>query len=544
MAEAETSEASLALLQRVFQPPVFFAVVSHLSFDDAVSFHDAFPLMSPLWENSANYVRWFHRHVQWGHRQPPGAARLTGVTNEFEKITFDLYVQHVHWHLHGKLSSLTSNPRYKTDVLHLMGMAPLDRHFAVKDCLFLPSSSPGVFSGNLALLGSEGELSLFHSGSCEYVMTACLQLDFAADSLFCSPAGSLLVAASCRGFTTVVDLSGPAPLALVTKVSVPRDNFHRSCFADERSFLYWSDATAEWTISRCSVSHAGGVEQTGFADHSSLGPIFEPVPQAYRSLAPVLTFRPSDGRGRRGMALFWERHVGGFSNRLRVLGETSGGLEVGTADHFHTFDHCRVCSAVFSPDNVSLFVLVIFEGEADAFWTEKVASRSKLEPPLDRSCLASSSSRFGRCAVYRMVFDSEGICSVAPRFYSGPWTDPETPHFPHHWKGHLNFSRWSAVDAYCTDTHLTIKYSDGTVCHFSHIGGQLSQPYYDAAVSSKLFAVSENHKHHAYFLGDRPYCEDNLRGYRECHKYDRTFRVRENTVPLRLPHHTISLTYL
>jgi hypothetical protein len=59
-----------------------------------------------------------------------------------------------------------------------------------------------------------------------------------------------------------------------------------------------------------------------------------------------------------------------------------------------------------------------------------------------------------------------------------------------------------------------------------------------------LFAVSEDHRHHAYFLGDEPYWKEMLSGYRECQKYDNSFRTRSNNFPLKLPHLVIQLKYL
>lgn len=538
-----SSEETLALMGKAFQPHVFFEVVRLLDFDDAVSFHDAFPLLRKLWDDHTFYVRWFHGHVGWGEPNDT-IVRLAGVSNYFQKIDFESYVQHVHWHLHGRLVSRGQTPRYRTDILQYMGMAPLDRHFAVKDCIFLPKTAPGVFSGNLALLGTEGELALFHAGNVEYVLTASLQLEFSPESLMCSPDGSLLVASSEMGFTTLVTLTAEGtPRGVVTRIKISSVNFHRSCFVDERSFLAWSETEDpdEWSVNR-HVLYGSNVQKYNFVDHASLGQLFQPIPGFYDRFVPVLMYKKVSP-GLPDFALFWEKVPGGYSNRLRVVGDPSGSAPRRRRDYYHTFRHCRVCSASFSSDQEFVFVLVICEMAGDFFFTHEEGERLEREPPLDHSSLGRVTSRSGRCAFYRMAFDDRGISEVVPRFYSGSWVDPETRPFPHHWKRLHNFDKAGEMSFICTKTHLALKYKEGVMCHFAHISGQLSQPCYDDVNAPKLFAISEDHRHHAHFLGDQPYWKEMLGGYRECSKYDKSFRIHRHCQPVRVPHLVVSLNY-
>ena len=136
----EDTETVLLMLERCLQPDFMFLLVRMLDFDSAVAFHDAFPTLWRLWTNGKDYVRWFKCHLYGGVEHPLWNWKYLNLSDYWHRITFPAYVQYVHWHRHGGFQR--GAPQYRTEILQFAGMPPLEDKFVVKECIFLPSSSP------------------------------------------------------------------------------------------------------------------------------------------------------------------------------------------------------------------------------------------------------------------------------------------------------------------------------------------------------------------------------------------------------------------
>lgn len=514
-------EEKLECLARVLQPNFFFEVVKLLSLDDAVAFHDAFPTLWRLWHEPGAFSGWFRSHLERGEKEVHEAWKHLNVTDRFRPITFEAYVQHVHWHKHASYSP-GAHPKYKTDVLQFAGMTPVPV-FVVKACLFLPKSAPAPFSGNLALLGLDGELVTFRADPFSYAATSFTRLPFNPDALRCSPRGETLLLPSAAGATAAVVLGGAAPTVRVSDVSV--EGSTGDCFVGEDCFLSWAENRLDLLRHRVGPD---SFETSLYWDHRIAGTAF------VRAAGETL-FWLRQSRGEEPAHLvFAEAYGTGLGNRMRVVRDPEGERESAYL-YFHT-PGTSVCDCLFTPDQDVLFVMCIQRGSGKDFFTGTPPSVGTMEgegydPKLNEGT-------YGHFCFFGVTFEREWV-QVTPRFFVGRYDlhDPVD-----HW-GHLYaLSACQHAAAVCTDSHLSVRFLSQGVCHFSLIATPLSQPYYATKFVRRLWTISRDHKHHAYFSGEQSsWTDTKLVGYRECSKYDRSFSAGRGllrlpeTPPLSLP---------
>ena len=497
-----TSEKMLEVMERALQPHVMFRVVDRLSFDEAVALHDAFPSLWRAWTESNNFVNWFRRHLYSGIDNPCSSWRCLGLSAMWSKITFPAYVQHIHWHRHSALGRTV--PKYRSAILQFSGMAPMTEKFLVKACIFLPLTAPSFFAGNLVLLGLNGELVTFRSDPFSYVPTSSTKLPFCPDAVCCSPQGSLLLLPSAMGRTSFMMLSS-TPVLSVTNISIDSKTFRSGCFVDERSFLAWYRGVIYRYVVTCGT-YMREVYWRGV-----------PFYRHHLTFPCQRVFWFKTGTDYRAGYLVLGELVDGISlsTRLRVI---QGPMMPDAVNSYITFkrEPVRVCDCLFSPSQDCLFVMCIHKGLGRDFFSSCPLVQN-VEPALEDQVFKDT--WYGTFCFYGVTFSQRGVVEVTPRFYAGRYNlfDPVA-----HW-GHLyTFSADNSAGAICTDNHLSLKFKQGGVCHFSLISTPLSQPYYVSGPVQKLWAVSRDHKHHVFFSGGDPrWGKPSFSGYRECPKYDR-----------------------
>ena len=509
----EDEAASDFLLKKMEEvlllPDVMFLVVSLLSFDDAVAFHDAFPSLWPMWTVSNDYVSWFKGHLYKGVTYPPPAWKYLALSSYWQKINFNSYVQHVHYHRHGGV--YTNLPKYRTEVLQLCGMPPRSAKFLVKACIFLPRSAPSPFSGNLVLLGLNGELASYRTEPFSYVPTTYTQLDFCPDTVCCSPKGTLLLLPSSHGQTSVVIL-GAKPCVLVSDVCVDKFTFKRECFWRENVFLTW-DVT---NIVKHVVTPDGKIESVRFCSNPPFSlhrldrnkTVFWVKPRR-QNVQPCLVFGEISGNN-------------SLSTRLRIA--YGGPTDYNSYISFERQD-VRVCDCLLHPRENVLFVMCVHKGCGKLFFSQ-CPSVTKEEPELTEPSLRDK--WFGTFCFYSISFQLNGQVNVTPRFFAGKYSFWD---YVDHWGPLYSFTGGRHAKALCTDSHLSIKFQEKGVCHFSLIATPLSQPFYVCENVKQLWAISHDHRHHVFFSGDNPRWEQPVvEGYRTCPKYDKAVEIKTTLI--------------
>ena len=519
------SDSNLRRVEGVLrQPDLLFRIGSMLSFDDAVALHDAFPSLWRMWTYSSHYVRWFRRHLHSGVEFPSPAWKSLSLTNFWQKIDFYSYVQHVHYHRHGSLHRHL--PKYKTDILQFCGMVPASAKFLVKACIFLPRTAPAPFSGNLVLLGLHGELATYAASSFSYEPTSHTQLDFCPDALCCSPRGSVVLLPSSHGHTSAVVL-GQVPVVYASGLCLDRDSFRAECFWTEDSFLAWSGTSI--------VKHTLGKNERIKSVPFCSAPPF----RRHRVVQnqPVFWVKPKRGLVPACLIFGEVSGVGSLSTRLRVVGGRAD-----DRDNFVSFEkqNVRVCDCVLHPSQNTMFVMCIHRGSGKLFFSTSPLVTSR-EPTL--SDPGRRDDWYGTICFYHVNFLADGEVEVLPRFFAGRYSPSDVVD---HW-GHLyGFKAGRHARAVCTDTHLSVKFQEMGVCHFSLIASPLSQPYYETDFVQKLWAISRDHRHHVFFQGDEPHWETPVMvGYRECPKYDKSVDYNKSLVRQDSPRIlTVSVKYV
>jgi hypothetical protein len=503
-------------------------VVTYLNFDETVAFHDAFPEISDIWEGcNLNYASWLVPHLTtnkcWlGQKMLEGGpyapvyyknkVSLNLNDPDFDlPVEFETYVQFYHWHTHAVHSSFY--PTYKTYATNGVTMVPSANHISVISCTFLPSSSPGIFSSNLVILGTVGEVRFYSTGITSFRLVAKVDLDVCPQGLLASPKGHLLLAHSSEPYTVVFRLTEDHPVAEVTKIRLDDGIAHPSIFVDETSFITWGLYTRQVMLHTVRKGKAPLTSffykpppwlAAGDTDGCSTTFFLYTPPRAEALGSPAVPEYLLFGQVSSGQGLVENLLTCAVSPRDRAR----------VRHHYIRFDgDCGVCSFAPDPERRFTYVGCLFDDLEDSSFTSpyyapKIVEAFKGSAPPSIDLVRGTR---GHIAVYRLgLFAEGGEVRVTPRFSSNSKSFGMA----------FKFLDGSLLKMICTKTHLAVKLADRDLCHFSLIAATSSSPYYESYCrNSQVFAVSEDHKCSCFLLTTN--FKNVVEGRRECTRYEK-----------------------
>ena len=340
------------------------------------------------------------------------------ITNQYGDITFRQFVKMVHRHWHSTINIFIMPPRYRTSIYSFAGLIPTKEDFTATGCLFLSRLAPGLFTSNLVIGGSCGEILLYQPVGSAFYLRGHVQLDHVPTNMTASPEGTAILMSSPQN-TYIMIVGADSLLTYGVDIKITEFNFPTYCFTGERSWLQWNDKRGVLEHTLTQVQGETKVVTSVFF-HSlyfgrSRSPLKLNVKEYYPSLeCPELpriciTFVPGD---KIDHLVFAHKYVNnGLGGYIRILSDPKGVFD---STFVHFFDSL-ICNCVPKRGGNGFYVTVLFNSERakDFFAPEHCPMISKEELPMQDTLV------YGRIGVYEITFPEEGEIKVTPRFFAG-----------------------------------------------------------------------------------------------------------------------------
>jgi hypothetical protein len=486
------------------QPELFYKILSYCTLEAIVGLYKALnPWQRDLFFSSSYFPRLVKIHNL--RRKPDGVyLDLDAGSSATDFASFVRFL-HLHQHSIPVERTMQSEHCYLTNVYQSHNMLPPTGEFLVVSCTFLPSSAPGKFSSNLAVLGMKGELLLFAPTDYCFRKTAEIDLDLCASvahTLIKSPLGhSLLVATYKEVFWMKLSEIG---VEVTVDAAVLGEEFTmigEGCFVDEDSYLV---VNRDGHVCRQQRTESGEVKCSMFRQ----GADFVWIPSGSAPYKSVTYKRPAGDTP--GCVVVTEKIVRrGLGQRMKLLFDDR-------SDVVHlTFQSCIIAAHLIHPDQECMFVVVVTvltrrqflsslflplrkPGEALAWWDRDVT---------------------GQVGVYQVSFVEGGEVVVRPRWFlnemlprrmSNVMYDDSRRLYLHAGSEHMNIKA-------CLDrTHLAVMLDHHNLAHLPLSSGPDCTIVYERREQFSQFCFSDEHTFGAFFKGCYVVRRDLMKGTKMC----------------------------